>query len=118
MDPDESDGPDTPVEVYRWRDAEGIWQFGDNPPDPASAERVEIRPNITPIKADWVAQVKERKAAEEAPRKKLTPAEKSTSGIGDVYDGQALQKAKDAAGQLESQTEQLEALMKTIGQKP
>ncbi len=98
---------DTPTEVYRWKDADGVWQFGDTPPETVNAETVEIEENLTPIKATWAAELKAREAqageANTGPNVKI---------LHDAYGGKALQKAKDAAGLVEGHSEQLEELLK------
>lgn len=114
----------TPTEVYRWQDADGVWQFGDEPPATAGAQAVEIRPNITPIKADWVAQLEAQEAEKAAASGTSTvigpPADtpivptNSMPGLGDVYNGDALHKAEDTARMMEDYMENLSGVLETV----
>ena len=101
--------------VYRWQDAEGVWQYGDTPPASVNAEPVEVRPNITPIKADWAAEWSARHPEEQAVENgTMAPGTATVSDIGDVYDGAAMQKAEHAAKLMEQRIHELKDVMEDI----
>jgi len=52
--------PETPEPIkaqapmYKWQDADGVWQFGEAPPDDATAELIELDTDrITRLGDDW-----------------------------------------------------------------
>ena len=52
---------DTPVQIYRWRDAQGVLQFSNTvPPEGVIAEQVRLEPNLTSM--DPVAPREDRAA--------------------------------------------------------
>lgn len=59
-------GSDEPasVTVYRWRDSDGVWQFGSAPPSTGAYETVTVDPNTNLIAAPAPAPVAPPKAAE------------------------------------------------------
>ena len=46
------------VEVHRWQDENGVWQFSGEPPEHADAERMTLDPeaNVTPMGREWNVQ--------------------------------------------------------------
>ncbi|MEM7078059.1 MAG: hypothetical protein AAF513_05455 [Pseudomonadota bacterium] len=106
--------------VYKWQDAQGVWQFGDEPPAGVMAQEVAIRPNMPPIKTDWAAQLEAREAAAAAAAAAEAPAEDASGkpGLGDVYGPQAIEQAEAAARLMDDHHAQLEEVMKlTQGKK-
>ena len=91
------------TEAYRWQDEYGNWHFSDDPSENSAAQQFEIKSNLTPFKASWVAQ--------EAARNSDNPASGTELSISDAYSGQAMEKAKQAAAMLEQRGEALDALM-------
>ncbi len=101
--------------VYRWQDAEGIWQYGDTPPEHVDAEPVEVSPNITPIKTDWAAEWAARHPEEQAvDNGTMAPGTATVGDIGDIYDGKAMQKAEHAAELMEQRIHELKNVMEDI----
>ena len=55
---------DEKVQVYKWRDKNGVMQFGNTPPPTVrNAERVELNPNSNVVKAVKVPVVEEKPVA-------------------------------------------------------
>lgn len=58
--PDQIVGGDSDsVEVYRWKDAEGNWQYSDTPPEGGTAEQVMVS---TDVNRDLVPKLESRPA--------------------------------------------------------
>ena len=99
--------------VYRWQDAEGVWQYGDSPPANANAAPVDVSPNITPIKADWAAEWAARHP-EEQESQQASQGSESVGDIGTIYDGEAMQKAEHAAQLMEQRIHELKDVMEDV----
>lgn len=88
--------------AYRWQDEHGRWHFSDEPID-GKAERFEMGAANT-FESNWSEQA----AALEAEQPAISAGMPS---LGDVYDGDALEKAQEAAGLIEQRTQALEGLL-------
>ena len=109
------DLPLEPVKVFRWKDSDGVWHFSDEAPPDLAAEQVEVRPNLSPIQADWVAELE---ALEPPPPEPATDADAGEllgdPSVADAYSGQALDKAKQAAELVQQHNDQLDQVMQNI----
>lgn len=46
--------PSAPVEMYRWKNEHGIWEFGESPPPEAAAAKLSIdNSRITTMGSEW-----------------------------------------------------------------
>jgi len=113
--PDLFSEPPEPVKVFRWQDSEGAWHFSDEAPADRVVEQIEVRPNLSPIKADWVAKLKALEPPPPAPaaggETQAVPGEASVAG---AYSGEALDQAKQAAELVQQHNDQLEQVMQDI----
>ena len=108
--------PSLPTPVYRWQDEHGVWQFGESPPEGVAAEPVNVSPNYTEFEAQWEAEWQARHPDEASPGTGISmPGSGSMPGLGDVYDGAALEKAEAAAQLLEERMDDLKGVMDDIG---
>jgi hypothetical protein len=80
---------DEKVQVYRWRDENGVMQYSSTPPESANAEQIELNPNSNVIEASKVPAVQINSAATvTAP----APAPYSVKGMKQVMeDAQAIE---------------------------
>ena len=101
----------TPTSVYRWKDEYGVWQFGDDPPAGVEAQEMEIRDKITRVKADWIEQLEAVQAAGKPAGGTAVTGE--VPGLVDIYSGEALEQARNAA---ELMTEHYEANAQALEQ--
>ena len=81
---------DEKVQVYRWRDENGVMQFSSTPPQDALAERVELDPNSNIMQAVSVEKIAE-------PEKKGV-----TNRPQSPYTARRLKKVMDDAKDVES----------------
>ena len=74
------------VQVYRWRDENGVMQFANTPPlDPGQAEMVELRPDTNIVKAIEVPEEEDEKQAAR-PRVVTVGNPYTPSGMKDLLD--------------------------------
>ena len=74
---------DEKVQVYKWRDENGVMQFSNTPPpDGGQAQQVELNPNHNLIKAVKVSVEEEPQQAQQAP----APSPYSVKGMKKVMD--------------------------------
>lgn len=46
----ESIRPSAPTKMYKWQDAKGQWQFGDQPPEGVAAQEMQVKTQINSMK--------------------------------------------------------------------
>jgi len=74
---------DEKVQVYKWRDENGVMQFSNTPPpDGGHAQQVELNPNHNLVKAVKVPVKEDTKPAQQAP----APNPYSVKGMKKVMD--------------------------------
>ena len=74
---------DEKVQVYKWRDENGVMQFSNTPPpDGSQAQQVELNPNHNLVKAVKVPVEEEPQQAQQAP----VPSPYSVNGMKKVMD--------------------------------
>lgn len=74
---------DEKVQVYKWRDENGVMQFSSTPPaDGGEAQQVELNPNHNLVKAVKVPVTEEAQPAQQAP----APSPYSVRGMQKVMD--------------------------------
>lgn len=92
-------------DVYRWQDAEGRWHFSDDPnvATAGDAQLIQIEDKMTTLDADWVPQT--------SPQKSTHSAEQNLS-LPELYSGEALQQAKEAAQMMEARNQAMDELVR------
>jgi len=86
---------DSAVSVYRWRNAQGQWEFSDIPPEDLEAERMTLSTNAN---RDLYTSAKEKPAEEKSPKgpsvaDRLSPTTVSPAKIATlVSDAEGVQK--------------------------
>ncbi len=73
--------PAAPTRVYRWQDADGVWQFSNNPADAQGAEEMALDGNINTMEAFKAPEKKAQAGKPSAPS--------SIPGVATVSPGQA-----------------------------
>ena len=99
----------TPTAVYRWRDANGQWHFGEAPPAGQAAEQLALEERITALDSGW--HVKPLVSDEPKPELGMT----APGVAGYVEAGQRLMH--QAAGQVDAinqRTAELESLRQRV----
>ena len=76
--------PAEKVQVYKWRDENGVMQFSNTPPQTGSAQSVQVDPNKNIIDAVKVPVKEEQKSASSTPV--TAPSPYSVSGMKQVMD--------------------------------
>jgi len=94
----ETDAEDGAVSVYRWRNAQGQWEFSDIPPEGLEAEKMIVSTNAN---RDLYTSAKEKPAEEKSPKgpsvaDRLSPTTVSPAKIATlVSDAEGVQKLLD-----------------------
>lgn len=106
----DSDAPSAPVGIYRWKDANGVVHYGDQPPESElQSERLnDINPNTNLVrlpKPRW-ADPEEKKAREDA---SVMPNPYSAEGVQEIFD-----KAKNARDQMNRRNKRQQEILDKI----
>ena len=92
------------TKVYRWKDADGVWQFSNDPADAASAEEIEL---------DGVINTMEAFTA--APEPAARSASESTPGVATVLPPQAAEALEAVKNLQQTIDDRKEALDQASG---
>lgn len=76
----ESVTPKAEVKMYKWKDAKGHWQFGDNPPEGVTANEMHVKTQINSMKTIELPEGFKEKV-EEKPEKGFDPLSSGASPL-------------------------------------
>ena len=97
---------DEKVQVYKWRDENGVMQFSNTPPpDGGQAQQVELNPNHNLVKAVKVPAKEESQPVQQAP----APSPYSVKGMKKVMDD-----AQAIEGMLQQRHEDQQEMLNNI----
>lgn len=97
---------DEKVQVYKWRDENGVMQFSNTPPmDGGQAQKVELNPNHNLVKAVKVPMKEEPQPVQQAP----APTPYSVNGMKKVMDD-----AQAIEGMLQQRHEDQQKMLNNI----
>ncbi len=104
--------------IYRWQDADGVWQFSETPPANGGAEKMSIRPNIDPMPATKLPTEAEPVAACGPPGPAAPSPLSTIPGIGGLLQGKELMhEAQAQADALEKRGANMDETLKALQQR-
>jgi hypothetical protein len=72
--------PKAEIKMYKWKDAKGHWQFGDNPPEGVAANEMHVKTQINSMKTIELPEGFKEKV-EEKPEKGFDPLNSGASPL-------------------------------------